>query len=75
MAKIDKIIEKMKSQPHSIRYVEAEKVLIHHNYELVRSSGSHMHFRNKSGDIITIKKDTPTIKIPYVKDILSRIGE
>ncbi|MCR8629828.1 type II toxin-antitoxin system HicA family toxin [Paenibacillus radicis (ex Xue et al. 2023)] len=75
MAKVEKIIVKMKNQPHSISYEDAAKVLNYYGYLLVRSNGSHMHFRNDKGDLITIKKDTPTIKIPYVKDILVRIGE
>ncbi|WP_234032896.1 hypothetical protein [Paenibacillus faecalis] len=36
--------------------------------------GSHHHFRNESGDLITIKKETP-LKAVYIKDVLDRIGE
>ena len=72
LAGIDKLIEKMKRQPNGIRPEEAERVLIHYNYEPVRQKGSHKHYLNNSGDLITIKIETP-LKAVYVKDILKRI--
>lgn len=48
MAGIDKIVEKMKSQPRGIRYEEAAKVLEYHGYNHVRTKGSHHQFRNKT---------------------------
>ncbi len=72
MSNVDKIIEKMKNQPHSIRLPDAEKVLSHHGYNLVRQSGSHRQYRNRFGDVITLKDP---LKISYVTEILSRIGE
>ena len=75
MPTVDRIIEKMKQQPNGIRAVEAEKVLKAFGYEAVRQKGSHKHYLNKkSGDLITIKQDTP-LKKAYVVDILKRIGE
>ncbi|WP_245590348.1 type II toxin-antitoxin system HicA family toxin [Cohnella panacarvi] len=65
----------MKNQPHNIRYPEAVKVLEHFGYQLVRTNGSHRHFRNSEGALITVKEDKPTIKRAYVEDILIRIGE
>jgi predicted RNA binding protein YcfA (HicA-like mRNA interferase family) len=59
VARVDKIIQKMRNQPHSIRYEEVAKVLEHHGYVLARSNGSHRHFRNDVGNLITIKEETP----------------
>lgn len=73
MAGVDKIIEKMKRQPNGIRPEEAEKVLKAYGYEHKRQKGSHRHYLHQSGDLITIKIETP-LKAVYVKDILSRIG-
>ncbi|MEX2415934.1 MAG: type II toxin-antitoxin system HicA family toxin [Paenibacillaceae bacterium] len=72
MASILKMIEKMKNQPRGIRYEEAAKVLTHYGYILIRTRGSHRHFRHDSGELITIKEENP-LKISYVADILSRI--
>ena len=64
----------MKNGPHSIRPEEAEKVLIAYGYEVGRQRGSHKHYINEEGDLITIKQENP-LKRAYIEDILSRIGE
>ncbi|GKS14770.1 hypothetical protein YDYSY3_57700 [Paenibacillus chitinolyticus] len=74
MARVEKIVQKMKDRPNGIPYDDVAKVLRHYGYELVRTKGSHCHFRNKHGDLITIKKENP-LKAVYVKDVLDRIGE
>ncbi|MFS0862019.1 type II toxin-antitoxin system HicA family toxin [Fredinandcohnia sp. 179-A 10B2 NHS] len=74
MASVEKIIEKMKTQPRGIRYPDAAKVLNHFGYILVRKKGSHRHFRNDAGDIVVLKEESP-LKISYTEDILRRINE
>ena len=69
---VEKIIEKMKNQPRGIRLPEAEKVLAAYNYKFTRKKGSHRHYINEAGDIITLKDP---LKISYVNEILERIGE
>ncbi len=73
MASVDKIIDKMKRQPNGIRLSEAEKVLFHYGYRLDRQKGSHCHYINAKGDVITIKNENP-LKAVYVKDVLNRIN-
>jgi predicted RNA binding protein YcfA (HicA-like mRNA interferase family) len=73
MANVDKIIEKMKRQPNGVSMSEADKVLTASGYKLARQKGSHCHYINMGGDVITIKKSSP-LKAVYVKDILSRIS-
>ena len=75
MPGIGKTVAKMKSQPNGISFEEASKVLERYGYELVRQKGSHCHFRHDRGELITIVKETPTIKKCYIVDILARIGE
>lgn len=75
LSDVSKIIDKMKRQPHGIRPEEAEKVLKAFDYILSRQRGSHKQYLNEStGDLITIKNENP-LKVAYVKDILTRIGE
>jgi len=74
MPSVDDIIEKMKRQPNGISITEAEKVLVAYGYALVRQRGSHCHYRNSMGRVLTVKKDTP-LKAVYVRDILKRIQE
>lgn len=72
MASVEKIIEKMKRQPNGIRIAELDKVLEYYGYRFSRQKGSHRHYINGDGDVITIKDETP-LKAVYVKDVLSRI--
>jgi predicted RNA binding protein YcfA (HicA-like mRNA interferase family) len=72
MPTVEKIIEKMKNQPHGIRLSEAEKVMAAYGYQLRRTNGSHRHYINSAGGVITLKD---SLKISYVTDILERIGE
>ncbi|WP_409370323.1 type II toxin-antitoxin system HicA family toxin [Lysinibacillus sp. 38-6] len=74
MAKIEKIIEKMKNQPKGITFAEIKKVLEHNGYSEIRIRGSHHHFRNEQGQVTTIKRENP-VDIQAVKDALNRIGE
>jgi predicted RNA binding protein YcfA (HicA-like mRNA interferase family) len=74
MAHEDKIIKKMKNQPHGIRMDEADKVLTSNGYRLDRQHGSHRQYVNKGGDVITVKESNP-LKKSYVVAILERIGE
>ncbi|ARF67228.1 hypothetical protein B7C51_04465 [Paenibacillus larvae subsp. pulvifaciens] len=74
MARIDKIVQKMKHRPNGVRLEEIMPVLNHNGYILVRTKGSHHHFRNEQGDLITLPRQNP-LKAAYVRDVLKRIGE
>jgi predicted RNA binding protein YcfA (HicA-like mRNA interferase family) len=75
MASIEKLIRKMKNQPHGITFNEAERVLEAHGYCFIRRKGSHCSFRNESGDAVTIVDKKDAIKKAYVVEILGHIGE
>jgi len=70
MPQIEKIIRKMQEQPHGIRLAEAERVLFYYGYRLARKKGSHRHYINENGDVITLKNP---LKAAYVIEILARI--
>ena len=72
MASVEKIIKKMKQQPNGISMSEADKVLTATGYRFSRQKGSHCHYINASGDVITIKKENP-LKAVYVRDLLNRL--
>ena len=74
MSQIEKLINKMKDRPNGIRPEEAKRVLNAFGYRLDRQKGSHMHFINDDGDVVTIPERTP-LKAVYVKDILIRISK
>ncbi|MCL2443654.1 MAG: type II toxin-antitoxin system HicA family toxin [Treponema sp.] len=74
MARIKKLIQKMKNQPHGIILDEADSVLRHYGYNCKRIDGSHRQYINSSGDVITIVAKGQ-IKKAYITAILERIGE
>jgi len=43
---VEKIIEKMKNQPHGIQFSEAERVLAAYGYVFERQKGSHRRYGN-----------------------------
>jgi len=73
MARVEKLIEKMRNRPNGIRFAEITKVLEHYGYREVRVDGSHHQYRNEKGDVITVKFQNP-VKAICVKDVLHRIG-
>ncbi|MCL2557914.1 MAG: type II toxin-antitoxin system HicA family toxin [Treponema sp.] len=74
MAGIEKLVRKMKNQPHGIILDEADRVLRHYGYSCKRMEGSHRQYINANGDVITIAAKGQ-LKKAYVMAILQRIGE
>ena len=74
MASVEKLIRKMKNQPNGISPQEAGKVLNAKGYRFARQNGSHCHYVNESGDVITILDKNP-LKKAYIVEILERIEE
>ena len=74
MGSIEKLIKKMKEQPNGIRFQEAQRVIEAKGYRLDRQRGSHCHFVNENGDVISVPKRDIILKV-YVTAILERIGE
>ena len=77
MADIDKIINKMKRQPHGIKLQEIEKVLKAYGYERVRQKGSHITYKNNfAGERVVLAiHGKNTLKRAYVENILEVIDE
>jgi predicted RNA binding protein YcfA (HicA-like mRNA interferase family) len=68
---VEKIIEKMKAQPHSIRFSEVEHVLTEYGYAFERQKGSHRRYGNGKTHI-TIPRQNP-LKAAYIAEILKII--
>ena len=72
ISNIDKIIAKMRNQPHGIRLEEVDKVLQAYGFREDRQRGSHKQYVHNSGYTITIVQKNP-IKAYQVVDILKII--
>ncbi|MCM3747474.1 type II toxin-antitoxin system HicA family toxin [Paenibacillus pasadenensis] len=71
MAKIEKLIQKMRNKPKGITFEEVKKALEHAGYTEVRVNGSHHHFRNAQGLLTTVKRENP-VNPKAVQDALRR---
>jgi predicted RNA binding protein YcfA (HicA-like mRNA interferase family) len=60
----------MKLQPNGVRLSEAEKVLESYGYRFARQNGSHRHYINERGQLITLKDP---LKKAYISEILRRV--
>lgn len=75
MTSYNKLIQKMKNAPMTIRFDEIEKVLRNNGFVFTRQKGSHVVFRNEvKGTNIVIPKKNP-VKECYVEDVLRRISK
>ena len=73
MPNVEKIIEKMKQQPHGIQFSEAERALAACGYVFERQKGSHRRYGNGK-DHLTIPNQNP-LKAAYISAILDIIKE
>lgn len=75
MSNIEKLIEKMKNQPHGIKFSEIEKILNYMNFYETRQKGSHKRFKNDiTNETLTLPVQNP-LKAIYIKQILKLLGD
>ena len=79
MSKIDKLIERFKSQPRDFTWEELIKVLLHFGYiemKKGKTGGSRRKFTNKNNDIINLHKPHPgsILKAYALKQILEHLN-
>ncbi|MFC1809969.1 type II toxin-antitoxin system HicA family toxin [Patescibacteria group bacterium] len=48
MTKLEKTVQQLLNRPASLRYVEIEKVLKYHGFEIIMAKGSHKKFKHPS---------------------------
>ncbi len=67
---------KFRGLPPEIRFTDVAWLLEQYEFLEVRSKGSHHHFRNQSGRIISVPKmKGKMVKLIYIKVILSLLEE
>jgi len=75
MSSVEKIIEKMKTQPNGIKFSEVEKILNYLDFYETRQKGSHKRFKNENlQEAITIQVQNP-LKAVYIKQILKMLED
>ena len=78
MTKREKRLQKLRQNPKTVSFDDLRTVLERFGFTLIRSSGSHFHFRAKVDDTIfqvTVPLKRPYIKAVYIKRVLEVIDE
>ena len=47
MSQIEKLLQKFSRAPHTVRYADIEKILIHVGFENIHTKGSHVKWKHK----------------------------
>lgn len=76
MSKLQKLYEKIKNNPKSVRFDELDKILLSAGFSRRQSRGGSSHYVYiKDGRIVTIPFRQPHILRVYVEDALDAIGD
>lgn len=74
MSKREKLLAKLKNNPHNVTFDQVRKLLLEQNYVLDRISGSHHVFkREKVTFVIPVHKNK--VKAVYVRRVIEIIEE
>lgn len=72
MSKLQKLLERIKNNPRTVRFEELDKILVGAGYERYQSRGgsSHYVYRKMGKMPITIPRKTPYVGEAYVRDVI-----
>ena len=78
MSKLEKLIQKLQSNPKDLKWAELEKVLSNFGFNKLEGSGSRVKFFNESLNLlISLHKPhpKPTLKSYQIKQIIEVLNE
>ena len=76
MSKLEKLLQRIKNNPKTVRFEELDKILRREGYETSqpRSGSSHYTYRKPGVRSLTIPRQTPYVNECYVRDVLEELG-
>lgn len=76
MSKLEKLLQRIKNNPKSVRFEELDKILRREGYEPSQPHGgsSHYTYRKSGNRKITIPRQIPYVNECYVRDVLEALG-
>ena len=77
MSKWDKLLERIKNNPKTVRFDEVSKILKREGYEerQPKNGSSHYTYRKKGELPITIPRSSPYVKEEYIKQVIEAIND
>ena len=76
MSKLEKLLQRIKNNPKTVRFEELDKILKHEGYEpsQPRGGSSHYTYKKFGSRSLTIPRQIPYVKEYYVSDVLATLG-
>lgn len=76
MSKLEKLLQRIRNNPKTVRFEELDKVLRHEGYEPAQPRGgsSHYTYKKPGSRSLTIPRQIPYVNECYVRDVLEVLG-
>ncbi|MBR4151838.1 MAG: type II toxin-antitoxin system HicA family toxin [Selenomonadaceae bacterium] len=76
MSKLEKLLQRIKNNPKTVRFEELDKILLNAGYEKSQPRGgsSHYTYRKPNNDPITIPYHKPYINEIYVQAVIRALN-
>ena len=76
MSKLEKLLQRIKNNPKTVRFEELDKILRREEYECSQPRGgsSHYTYRKAGRRVLTIPRQIPYVNQCYVIDVLEELG-
>ena len=76
MSKLEKLLQRIKNNPKSVRFEELDKILRREGYEPSQPRGGSSHYTYKKQGVrsLTIPRQTPYVEEIYVRIVLAALG-
>ena len=77
MSQFEKLLQRIRNNPKTVRFEELEKILIRYGYvgKVPKGGFSHWTYRKKGKPPLTIPKKEPYVKETYVKLVIQALEE
>ncbi|MBR0260672.1 MAG: toxin HicA [Selenomonadaceae bacterium] len=76
MSKLEKLLQRIKNNPKTVRFEELDKILRREGYDTSQPRGgsSHYTYRKPGVRSLTIPRQTPYVGEIYVRVVLTALG-
>ena len=76
MSKLEKLLQRIKNNPKTVRFEELDKILRREGYmpSQPRGGSSHYTYKKLGGRSLTVPRQLPYVNECYVRDVLEAIG-
>lgn len=76
MSKLEKLLQRIKNNPRTVRFEELDKILRREGYESSQPRGGSSHYTYRKAGLksLTIPRQNPYVNEFYVRVVLTELG-